>query len=153
MINFESINTFLTETLKDSDIFIVEIAIRPGNRIFVYLDSFNKIDIKDCVKITRLINAHFDREVEDYALEVSSAGLTSSFKVGKQYLKNIGKKVKVKTKEGLVIKGLLTDFKDEIITIEEQSKIKGKTTNTSHKIDIKNISETKLDISFFNNKE
>ena len=153
MINYESINIFLTENLTGTDIFIVEIAIKPGNRVFVYLDSFNKIDIKDCVKITRLINNQFDREVEDYALEVSSAGLTSSFKVEKQYLKNIGKKVKLKTKDGLVVKGILKEYKEGIVTVEEQSKVKGKVTIKEHIIDIKNISEIKLDISFFNSKE
>ena len=149
MINYESIHSFLTETLTGTDIFIVEIAIRPGNRIFIFLDSFTKIEIKDCVKISRLINNQFDREVEDYALEVSSAGLTSSFKVDKQYLKNIGQKVKVKTNEGLVIRGLLKNFKDGIATIEEPLKVKGKVTTTEHNINIKNISETKLDINFF----
>ena len=153
MINLESINGFLAETLEGTDIFVVEVTIKPGNRIFIYLDSLNKIDIKDCVKITRKINANFDREVENYGLEVSSAGLTSSFKVPQQYLKNIGKKVKLKTKDGLVIRGLLADFKDETVKIEEQTKVKGKITNTEHSIDIKNILEIKVDIIFFNSKE
>lgn len=148
MISIENIKKFLTENIADPDIFIVDIQIKPGNRIFVFLDSFKEITIGDCVKTNRLISGHFDREVEDYALEVSSAGLTSAFKVDKQYIKHTGKNVKVKTTEGLIIKGILKEYKDGAVLIEVTSKTKGKATITEHKIELKNISEIKLDISF-----
>jgi len=148
MISTENIKKFLSENIIDPDIFIADIQIKPGNRIFVYLDSFKEITIGDCVKTNRLISAHFDREVEDYALEVSSAGLTSAFKVDKQYIKHTGKKVKVKTVEGLIIKGQLKEYKDDTVIIESTSKVKGKETFTVHQIALKNISEIKLDINF-----
>lgn len=148
MITLENIKNFLSEKLTDTDIFIVDISIKPGNRIYVFLDSFKNVTIGDCVKINRLISGNFDREVEDYALEVSSAGLTSAFKVEKQYIKNTGKNVKVKTVEGIIIKGLLKEYKDTAIAIEETTKIKGKVSITEHKIDLKNIAEIKLDINF-----
>ena len=53
----------------------------------VELDSPEGIDIDTCAAITRRIEEVFDRDKEDYSLEVGSAGLTSPFKVKGQYEK------------------------------------------------------------------
>ena len=150
MITSENIRNFLTEKLKETDIFIVEIAVKPGNRIFVFLDSMNNINIDDCARVNRLINQHFDRDVEDYALEVSSAGLTSPFKVEQQYIKHLGKKVKIKTIEGKIIKGVLTAYKDNTLFVSETIKINGKFQNNEYKLSLTEVLEMKLDISFLN---
>ena len=41
----------------------------------------------DCVKLSRHIEGNIDREEEDFALQIASAGLSESFKVFKQYEK------------------------------------------------------------------
>ena len=84
--------------------FIVEITVKPGNKIIVSIDSFTGIAIDDCVAISRSIEANFDRDIEDYELEVSSAGLTQPFKVFQQYQKNIGKNVEILFKNGQKLK-------------------------------------------------
>ena len=96
MITTDNIQTFLNKTLAGTDIFVVDVLVRPGNKIYIYIDSPGNVSIDDCVSVNRMFNEHFDRETEDYALEVSSPGLTSPFKVPQQYLKNIGKRIKIK---------------------------------------------------------
>jgi len=149
MITKENIYKLLNQKLKDSDIYVVDVIVKPGNKIFIYLDAFNNITIDDCAHISSWFNSTFNRDDEDYALEVSSAGLNSPFKVAQQYLKNKEKKIKVKTTEGKIIKGILKDFTDNNITITENTKIKGKTSTTEHILNLKDILETKLDLQFF----
>lgn len=88
MIDKSLLRQSVEKAIEGSDIFIVDITVSPDNNIVVDLDSMEPLDIDTCAKITRAIEADFDREAEDYQLEVGSAGLTSPFKVKQQYVKN-----------------------------------------------------------------
>lgn len=102
----------VNEAIADTPLFLVDVEVRPGNTIIVEIDSPDGVDIDQCVAITRKIEERFDREVEDYELEVGSAGLTAPFKVRGQYLKNIGNPVEVLTRDGRKLKGTLTAVSD-----------------------------------------
>ena len=81
--------------------FIVDVSVSKDNDIVLTIESENgKIELEDCVSLTRFFESKFDREVEDYSLTVSSAGLDQPFKVLKQYQKAIGSKVEVSLKGG-----------------------------------------------------
>ena len=71
-----------------TDLFVVDIRISPDNVITVEVDSPTAVDIDECAAITRKIEEKFDRDTEDYELEVGSAGITSDFKIRAQYTKN-----------------------------------------------------------------
>ena len=101
------------ETIEGSDIFLVDIEISPDNRIVVEIDSMTSIGIDDCVKINNAIEANFDRNIEDYELEVGSAGLTAPFKIKAQYIKNVGNPVEVLTTDGRKLKGDLKEANDD----------------------------------------
>lgn len=101
------------KALEGTDDFIVSISVSIDNIINVEIDSPTAVDIDTCVKVTRAIEAQFDRDIEDYELEVGSAGLTAPFKVKEQYLKNIGNKVDVITRDGRKLHGTLTDVADD----------------------------------------
>lgn len=111
----------LTKTVEDSiagtDMFIVDIRVMPGNSIVVELDSETSIDIDTCAAITRKIEQVFDRDVEDYDLEVGSAGLTADFKVRQQYLKNVGNEVEILTRDGRKLTATLKDVGTDDFTI------------------------------------
>jgi len=111
----------LTKTVEDSiagtDMFIVDIRVMPGNSIVVELDSETSIDIDTCAAITRKIEQVFDRDVEDYDLEVGSAGLTADFKVRQQYLKNVGNDVEILTRDGRKLTATLKDVGTDDFTI------------------------------------
>ncbi len=124
MIDKELLARTVAESIKDTDIFIVDITVSPDNSIVVELDSPEGIDIDTCADITRRIEEVFDRDAEDYSLEVGSAGLTSPFKVKGQYEKNIGNQVEVLTKDGRKLKGTLTAVGDDNFTITVVRKVK-----------------------------
>ena len=65
------------------------------------------MDIDECIRLNRLVESEFDRDEEDYELEIGSAGLTSPLRVERQYHKNEGNEVEVLTADGRKLKGIL----------------------------------------------
>jgi len=126
MIDKTLLRQCVEKALEGTDDFIVDITVSPDNAITVEIDSRTGVDIDTCVKITRAIESEFDRDVEDYELEVGSAGLTSPFKVKEQYLKNIGNPVDVITRDGRKLHGTLASVAEdgESYTITVSVKVK-----------------------------
>ena len=103
--------------------FIVDVSVSKDNDIVLTVESeFSEIDLDDCVYISRYFETKFDREVEDYSLTVSSAGLDQPFKVFRQYLKAVGTKVEVLLKGGRKIVALLEAADQESITLRYSAK-------------------------------
>lgn len=127
MIDKSQIKDIVDEHLLQSDIFLVDVTVRPGNLIVVEIDSKDGVSIDECIKLSKEIESHFDRDVEDFELEVGSAGITSPFKIQKQYEKNIGNEVEVLTKDGKKLTGVLKDSNDSsfIVTISKMEKPEG----------------------------
>ena len=75
MIDKNEIQQIAEKELEGTDCFVVEVTVAPDNRINVEIDSDTGVDIDTCARITRAIEARYDRDVEDYELEVGSAGL------------------------------------------------------------------------------
>jgi ribosome maturation factor RimP len=120
MISKDTIYQAVEQHLVDSDYYIVDVKVAPDNRISVEIDSFNGVSLEYCIEVHRYIESQFDREVEDYELEVSSAGLTEPFKVTKQYEKNIGNEVETLTKDGKKIIGVLVEVTDKEFVLETE---------------------------------
>lgn len=119
----------LVEQVLSNDQFLVDITIGTGNVISVEVDSDMGISIGECVQISRHIEGELDRESEDFALEVTSPGLTKPFKVLRQYLKNIGREVEVVNLAGEKQKGVLKSadlngFELEISVKEKIERVK-----------------------------
>lgn len=113
MIDKDLLTRTVTDALSGTDNFLVDVTVTPSNEITVEIDSPAGVDIDTCAALTRRIEEVFDRDTEDYQLEVGSAGLTSPFKVRGQYLKNIGNEVEVLTRDGRKVKGVLTTVGDD----------------------------------------
>ncbi len=107
MIDKQKLIATVEEAIANTDAFIVDVTVGADNNITVALDSTTGVDLDACVDITRKIEAVFDRDVEDYSLEVGSAGLTAPFRVIGQYLKNIGNMIEVLTADGRKLRGVL----------------------------------------------
>ena len=80
------------------------------------------MELDDCVAISRHFESRFAREKEDYSLTVTSAGLDQPFKVFKQYLKAVGKKVEVQIKGGKKLIATLIAADEESITLHYTAK-------------------------------
>jgi len=110
--------------VQDTNLFLVDVLVKQGNAITVIIDGNESVTINDCVQISRLIEHSLDRDKEDFELKVMSAGADTPFQDERQYRKNIGKKVKVTTKEKVKYQGILTAFDGSCITLEIAPKVK-----------------------------
>ncbi len=126
MIDRQIIEQIVERQLEGTDCFPVEITVSPDNRINVEIDSDTGVDIDLCAEITRAIEAEVDRDVEDYELEVGSAGLTSPLKIKRQYEKNLGNEMEVLTRDGRKLTGVLSAVTDDgsKFTLEVSRKVK-----------------------------
>lgn len=125
MIDRNLLTEFVEKHLEGTQLFVVDVTVTPDNHITVEIDSREGgVDIDRCVELTRAIEAEFDRDREDYELEVGSAGLTSPFKVKAQYDKNLGNEVEVLTRDGRKLKGTLTEAGADDFTVEVATKVK-----------------------------
>lgn len=127
MIDKETIVRLAENQLADSDCYLVDVAVKPGNLIVVEIDHDEAVGIDDCVALSQYIESQLDRDVEDFELEVGSSGVTSPFKIIRQYTKNVGREVEVLLKDGKKVTGILKMADDRIfvITVEKQVKPEG----------------------------
>ena len=103
--------------------FIVDVSVSKDNDIVLTIESEGgTIELDDCVSLSRFFETKFDREVEDYSLTVSSAGLDQPFKVYRQFLKAVGTKVEVALKGGKKIVAVLDAADQESITLKYVAK-------------------------------
>lgn len=147
MIDKKELQSFVEDYLKDSEYFLTDLKVTPSNEITVEIDSLTPGDIEECVSLTRAIEEAFDRDKEDYELEVGTAGLTSPLKVPRQYEKYIGKDLEVLTSDGRKLHGMLrkADENGIILAIEQKVKKEGSKKPV--------IETTELDLPFTNIKK
>lgn len=154
MLDKSTVSHIVESYLQESEHYLVDLKVNQDNRIQVEIDSFNGVSLDDCVALNRFLESKLDREVEDFELEVSSAGLSSPFKVLKQYEKNIGKEVEVLTTEGKKLAGVLSSVSTDAVvltvekTIKEEGAKRKKTILEEITLSFKNIKTTKLIIRF-----
>ena len=104
-------------------LYIIEFTVSKDNDVEVTIESEEgKVELEDCVAISRFFETRFDRETEDYSLTVTSAGLDQPFKVLKQYIKAVGKKVEVQFKGGKKMVAALEAADEESITLRYSQK-------------------------------
>ena len=104
--------------VKERGCFIVDVVLTKDNDVTLTIEKENgEVDLDDCVALNDAFLAAFDKDVEDYALTVSSAGLDQPFKVMGQFHKAIGSKVTVLLKGGRKLTGILTGADSEGITL------------------------------------
>lgn len=118
MIEKIKILELVNNALEGSDKFLVNLKITPDNRIYVDIDGDNGVTIDDCIELSRAIESQLDRDEEDFALDVSSAGADAPLKLTRQFLKNIGREVEAVMFDGEKHTGELTAADEESITLQ-----------------------------------
>lgn len=126
MIDKQKLTDTVLEAIEGTDTFLVDVRVSPSNEIVVEIDSPEGVDIDTCASLTRRIEDVFDRDEEDYELEVGSAGLTSPMRVRGQFLKNIGNPVEVLTRDGRKLHAVLTGVDDDTTAIRLEQEVKVK---------------------------
>ncbi|MFT7163520.1 MAG: ribosome maturation factor RimP [Flavobacterium sp.] len=129
----EKVNLLLTEALSEKQsLFLIDLTITDAFKVIVTLDDDNGVVLQDCIDVSRVIENNLDREEQDFSLEVASAGVSSPLKHVRQYKKNIGRTLIVKT-ETENIEAELVEANDDFVILSwearEPKKIgKGKET-------------------------
>lgn len=153
MIEKTKVLKLVEEKLGDN-MFLVDVSVSKSNVIHVFVDSFEGLTIEQCIEISRHVEHNLDREEEDFELQVSSPGLTESFKVKEQYIKYNGKGVEVLTSDSVQLTGVMKDVDDEGITLEtsKREKVEGHKKKQlivkKHKLKFDEIKSAKAVISF-----
>ncbi len=138
---------------EDERLFLIDLSITGENSIKVILDGDAGVTVQDCMKVSRAIEHNLDREEEDFSLEVASAGAASPLVLPRQYKKNVGRKLAVRTAEESY-EGNLTSATDETIVLEWKAREpkpigKGKhTVQKSAEINFSDIMEAKVILKF-----
>tara|TARA_B100000963_G_scaffold99045_1_gene85584 strand:- start:5035 stop:5496 length:462 start_codon:yes stop_codon:yes gene_type:complete len=109
----------LSEILGENpSLFLIELKIGADNTINIILDGDNGVTLNDCIKISRFIKHQLDDDEEDFSLEVASSGVGNPLKNSRQFLKNIGRKLKVELLNGSSLHGLLDTADDLGFTLK-----------------------------------
>lgn len=122
MISKDKVREIVEGWLTDKEYFLVDVFVSADNCISVEIDHAEGVWIEDCVQLSKHVEANLDREVEDYELEVGSAGIGQPFKVLRQYINHIGKEVEVLAIDGKKYRGILTQANEEGLTLAVQVK-------------------------------
>ncbi|KIC92051.1 ribosome maturation factor RimP [Flavihumibacter sp. ZG627] len=149
----QSVTRFINELLEgDTDNFLVDLRVKPGNNIKVFMDADSGISIARCVSINRALYKKIEEAAwfpeGDFSLEVSSPGLDEPLKLLRQYRKNLGRSVEVTMKDASRIEGKLLEVTEDGIVVEE---IKGKNKKKeviAHSLLFDNIKQTKIQVVF-----
>ncbi|MND93856.1 hypothetical protein D3C80_860580 [compost metagenome] len=150
----EKVNTLLTEALLDKpSIFLIDLTITDAFKIIVSLDGDNGVALQDCIDISRAIENNLDREEQDFSLEVASVGVGSPLKMIRQYKKNVGRTLIVKT-AAENIEAELVEANDDFVILSwkarEPKKVgKGKeTVQKELKLPYEDIKEAIVTVTF-----
>lgn len=157
MINRKKVEELIAERIAELDngLFVVELNISATNVITVEIDKHEgSVSVSDCMSVSRNVEHNLDREEQDFEITVSSAGLDKPFRVLPQYVKNIGRDVKVKLNDGSKLEGTLIKADENQFVIENsrKEKIEGKKKKEviveQQALNYSDIKETKIVISF-----
>ena len=136
----------------DPENFLVEVKIRPGNNIKIFIDADRGMSIDKLAQYNRNLYRQIEESGlfpnNDFSLEISSPGLDEPLKLRRQYLKNIGRYVEILLKSGVKIEGKLINATDGEILIEEEKGNKKKKEIIQHSLSYDDIKTTKIQIKW-----
>lgn len=155
MITGELIEKAVEAKLEGTPHFLTEVDITAAGKIYVYIDSFEKFSIEDCISINRALRKEFGESLDEFDLTVSSAGMDRAFKHMQQYHKNLDREISVVTLEGQKLEGVLKRVTEDGIELLEMPKppkkgmpVKKNAEPKSHEINFSQIKEAKRVITF-----
>lgn len=150
----DKVEMLLKDALKkDESLFLIDFSMSSDNTIKVVIDGDQGVSLQDCMKVSRAIEHNLDRDDEDFSLEVTSSGAASPIHMPRQYKKNIGRKLKVRTKEDTYEGNLVETLENGIVLTwkarEPKPIGKGKITVQKKKeINFSEIEEAKVILKF-----
>ncbi len=154
LITESTVRQLIAERIEGTEYYILSVDIRPGNNIVVELENSGPVSITDCVAISRQIEHNLDREAEDFSLQVSSPGLDKPLRDYRQYIKNVGRTLKVMLADSVETEGELKAADESGITLlsvrKERVEGKKKKETITENLELKypDIKQAKIKLNF-----
>lgn len=132
----DQIKNFLEPLLEGTDMFLVNMKIKPTNNIKVFLDADDGLSVDKSAKINRKLYALIEESGlfpdGDFSLEVSSPGVDEPLTGIRQYKKNLGRTVAVTPQDdGADTVGVLKEVGEDQIVLEVKIPKKKETTTVA----------------------
>ena len=118
---------------EEKGLFVLDIKSRPGNVFSIFVDGDDFVTLEQLGQLNRAIDSAFDRDQEDYSLEVSSPGALEPLVERRQFPKHVGELMQVELKDGQKLKGSLELVDEESVELRWKERVpkefgKGKRT-------------------------
>jgi ribosome maturation factor RimP len=138
-----------------ADCFTVDIDLKPGQKVYVFIDSDSGFTFERCQKISRFLESHLDSNGwlgEKYLLEVSSPGIDRPLKFPRQYVKNVGRNLQVTLKDKTQQSGAIKSADEQQVvlanTVIEREGKKKKTLLVETPIPYEQIEKAVIKLAF-----
>ncbi|MGA9270179.1 MAG: ribosome assembly cofactor RimP [Lutimonas sp.] len=153
-MDVKRVRSLVDEALKENEsLFLIDLKTGEDNSIRVVVDGDEGVPLSECIRISRHVEHNLNRDEEDFSLEVTSPSITDPIQDKRQFNKNIGRILQLKTDTGS-FEGKLTEIVEDQLVLQwkvrEPKPIgKGKITVEKKELfPIENISEAKVKIIF-----
>ncbi|MEO5977180.1 MAG: ribosome maturation factor RimP [Chryseolinea sp.] len=118
----EEIRKIAEDKLNNPAHFVVDVVVslRGQQKVIIVLDGDEGITIDNCADLSREISKDLDALTtlkDSYMLEVSTPGLDQPIALKRQYVKNIGRRLKVKLADS-TLEGKLMAVGEDRISVE-----------------------------------
>ncbi len=153
----QQIKSLIEQHIAGTETFLVEVKLSP-NRLTVAIDKPQGITLDECTGLTRFLLNELEPTgfLEKHEVEVGSPGMDSPLMVPQQYLRRIGREMKVINAEGKELKGTLLSADESGIELKEivsrKENKKKIISEVLHTLPYSNIREAKLVINLKFNK-
>ncbi len=138
------------ESGRCGEYYLVDLEVSPSKHIGVFVDGDEGVSLETCTQISRILESILDQEPSlggIYELEVSSPGVNRPLKFSRQYLKHLGRTLKVQMNGGEIVEGVLTSTSHDTIILDIKP-IDKKSKPESREIPFENIKEAYVTIQF-----
>jgi ribosome maturation factor RimP len=123
----ENINRLLDEKYATdeafADCFTVDVDLKPGQKLSVFIDSDSGMSMEKCQRISRYLESFLDTNGwlgASYTLEVSSPGLSRPLKFPRQYRNNVGRTLAITLRDKSVQTGTVKSADDQQVVLEQK---------------------------------
>ena len=117
-MDVKRVRTLVDEALKENgSLFLIDLKTGEDNSIRIIVDGDEGVPLSECIRISRHVEHNLDREEEDFSLEVTSPSITDPIQEKRQYNKNVGRILQIKTDAGS-FEGKLTEIIDDQLVLQ-----------------------------------
>ena len=154
MVLNEKIANLAQQALLGENQFLLDVIVsskQGPKKVTVILDGDQGITIEDCASVSRRLLKSLEEQGlmdEGFSMEVTTPGLDHPLKSKRQYIKNIGRGLKVQLKDKSTENGKLIEVNEEAIALEQEIKEGKKTALRKIALPFSEIERAIVQISF-----